>query len=438
MRPIDPLLIPGFALLGGVLLLWLGRRGRRVNHHPVCRKCGYDLFGLTAATAACPECGRSLTRKRATRSGQRVRQPRLIGFAVILLIVDSAWLGRSGWVAASRHDFSPYKPVWWLLRDTDSEMAETRVTALNELLSRLRDHKLHAKQIRAVAEHGLSIQADVKRPWDTRWEQWMELAERRRSLSEAQWRRYAAQSMRVVIRARPSVVRGEPAPLEIYCFSAHRGGTFEAYWLSGSLYVEDVAVSDLAPSRLPVGVLVLPEPKASRIANWQTARAKVKITAYPANYRLLRHTELPGVSFDATAIVTWVLTEAPPPLGVITDAGRQSEESCVVVTRATWSRIGEVAVTLESREPPVSVAADVVIRRNGREWVLGSVLLLAGEQQEEDIRGIVPGFDPAATEVVLRPDPAVARQVIEPISAIWGKEIRFPVRFHETGPLRHE
>ena len=332
--------------------------------------------------------------------------------------------------------------MWWLLRDTDSDVTETRVAALDQLLARLRNHKLAAKQLRAVAENGLAIQADLRRSWDPRWEQWMELAERTRSLSDAQWRRYAAQSTTVLIAARPSVVRGEPAPLEIHCFSNHRGAIYDTFCAGGTLYLNDIAVTDLQPSPVPVGVLVLPEKNGGRNGSPQSVRLKATVTAsVDRRFRGNRRNMPPGlptVSFEATATVTWALTDTPPPVRFVTDAGRQSEESSVRITRATWSRLGEVAVTLQLSRLPIPIAADVVARRGSREWVLGSVLLPAGRWHDEDVRCLLPDFDPAADEVILRPNAALTRQVIEPVPEIWATEIPFPVRFRESGPLRHE
>ena len=52
-------LVVALSVLGvlGVSLLRRGLRGRRVGAHPVCGKCGFDLFGLPADQAKCPECG---------------------------------------------------------------------------------------------------------------------------------------------------------------------------------------------------------------------------------------------------------------------------------------------------------------------------------------------------------------------------------------------
>jgi hypothetical protein len=52
----------------GLILLIIGLRGWRIDDHPWCRKCRYDLSGLDEP-AACPECGADLARRRAVRIG---------------------------------------------------------------------------------------------------------------------------------------------------------------------------------------------------------------------------------------------------------------------------------------------------------------------------------------------------------------------------------
>ena len=66
--------IPIVALLAlaiGLTLALIGWRGRRVDDHPVCRKCRFDLAGVYPANETCPECGRDLAGRRAVRIGNR-------------------------------------------------------------------------------------------------------------------------------------------------------------------------------------------------------------------------------------------------------------------------------------------------------------------------------------------------------------------------------
>lgn len=59
-------------LIAGVVLLGWAWRGRRVDDHPVCRKCRFDLYGLPEPEA-CPECGAALGGAGAVRIGNRRR-----------------------------------------------------------------------------------------------------------------------------------------------------------------------------------------------------------------------------------------------------------------------------------------------------------------------------------------------------------------------------
>src|SRR5690606_6583837 len=81
----------GVTMLGAALLS-LGLRGRRVNDHPICRKCGFDLVGRedldqTWGDAVCTECGADLKGRRAIVPGQRApcRTPRAVGIFLIVI-----------------------------------------------------------------------------------------------------------------------------------------------------------------------------------------------------------------------------------------------------------------------------------------------------------------------------------------------------------------
>jgi ribosomal protein L37E len=55
----------------GLALTFRGLRGVRLDDHPLCRRCGYDLYGAPAGTTTCTECGADLARPRAMKIGHR-------------------------------------------------------------------------------------------------------------------------------------------------------------------------------------------------------------------------------------------------------------------------------------------------------------------------------------------------------------------------------
>src|SRR3954452_1890745 len=96
-----PWLIVSMALLAAsALLVLIALRGQRVNDHPICRRCGFDLFGKPAESTVCSECGADLNRRRAVRVGQREPRAWLLRGALPVLAVSVGWCGLLGWDAA--------------------------------------------------------------------------------------------------------------------------------------------------------------------------------------------------------------------------------------------------------------------------------------------------------------------------------------------------
>jgi hypothetical protein len=97
--------------LTGVVLMWLGIRGRRLGDHPFCRKCEFDLFGRPDdAERRCPECGADLSARRAVVTGARRRRPAIAACGAALLLLSlaapAAWL----WGNHKRIDWQALKP----------------------------------------------------------------------------------------------------------------------------------------------------------------------------------------------------------------------------------------------------------------------------------------------------------------------------------------
>jgi hypothetical protein len=71
----------------GLSLVRRGLRGRRVGDHPVCGRCGFDLFALPPEQAKCPECGNDLGASAAVHTGHRVRRMPLVYVGAAMLLV---------------------------------------------------------------------------------------------------------------------------------------------------------------------------------------------------------------------------------------------------------------------------------------------------------------------------------------------------------------
>src|SRR5262245_3057212 len=102
-------------LLLGVLLTWLGVHGRRINDHPQCRKCGFDLHGVYPAGATCPECGSGLKRRRAVRAGVRQKRTWLVTTGGGLLGVGALLVLAAVWLMFAGPRLNKYKPALVLM-----------------------------------------------------------------------------------------------------------------------------------------------------------------------------------------------------------------------------------------------------------------------------------------------------------------------------------
>ena len=145
------------ALLGGVALLAIGLRGRRVDDHPVCRRCGRDWYG--AGFDRCPECGVEATTAN-LRVGNRQRRPRLAAAGATLATLAAVPLLAWAAVAATGADLDRHKPLWLLLYESQSSQS-----AAAEIDRRHVDGELNAEETARVAARWLDDQGEVDLPW---------------------------------------------------------------------------------------------------------------------------------------------------------------------------------------------------------------------------------------------------------------------------------
>jgi len=176
-------------------LVGLGWRGRRVDDHPVCRKCGFDLFGLPPSSLKCPECGAQLDRPRAVRVGRMERRSGALAVGLALgLMALGVWalLGVSTYRGT---DLLRYQPVWLLTRTARATDAAVSDRAYREFLRRLAAGRLVGNDLAPLVDHVLEVQADAHRPWRTIMGDVVERAWLSNAVNDERWRRYVEQVM---------------------------------------------------------------------------------------------------------------------------------------------------------------------------------------------------------------------------------------------------
>lgn len=138
------------AACGLVLLIW-GLRGKKLNDHPLCKRCRFDLSGLgdlkaqlgpdgSVSASKCPECGSEVWKPGNVRVGQR-RRARLGGVSALagVLLLALGLAGTGGFVAqrVSKKAVYAAMPNWMLLEMTSGRFGGVNETLMDEVVSRL-------------------------------------------------------------------------------------------------------------------------------------------------------------------------------------------------------------------------------------------------------------------------------------------------------------
>jgi len=197
----------------GLALFWRGWRGRRIDDHPWCRKCRFDLFGAAAGSTRCPECGANLDDAKAVRIGRLRRRPVMIASGSLLIAVGAAWLGLLASGALAKVNWNQYKPTWWLAIEAQSTDPSTLPPILDELIARLDRGELSKARIGALATLAMETfsrdASDCPREWDV----FMQHAWGFDHLDATTTLRYAQDLFQPEVFIQPATVDGNPAAL---------------------------------------------------------------------------------------------------------------------------------------------------------------------------------------------------------------------------------
>ncbi len=210
-------LLIGVCILGiaGVALLVHGVRGRRIDDHPVCRACAFDLVGVYPGAIVCPECGANTDAAGAIRVGRRRKRRWAIASGTLVVIVLLGGGGAIGWAAARNYDWNRAKPLWWLMLEAEHGGLATVGSSLTEVIRRSDSGSLGSAARQRLAERALAAQADASRPWSARWGDLFEAAWIDGLVEPDQIARYAKQSILPKLVARERVTRGDSIAISL-------------------------------------------------------------------------------------------------------------------------------------------------------------------------------------------------------------------------------
>ena len=233
------------ASLAGVALLWLGLRGRRVDDHPLCRRCRFDLTGLPPDSRRCPECGADLAAPRSRVVGHRRRRTGWVAAGTALLVLGIGGSGTVAWRVAQSVEWVRYEPFGWVAADARSTLPATRDPAITELARRLSAGELSDARAGDLADLALAEQGDRSKPWAAGWHGVVDTLLAGGHLSGDRLDRYLAQGVVVALGAKPTVRRGRPISVRLHLDATRLSPSAHVQGMtSGGLRLGDAVIDD--------------------------------------------------------------------------------------------------------------------------------------------------------------------------------------------------
>jgi hypothetical protein len=180
---------------GGIVLF--GMRGKTIDDHPVCRRCGFDLTGKPPGSARCGECGADLNRKRAVRIGHRRRRTIVVAIGLVLFLVSGGYTGVTVWNNSQDIDWLHYAPLGMVLsRASSSSDYSRREEAFHELSDRAAAGKLKPAQWDAIAKAATAADSQPDATWEGHWGRLLKMPEARNQITPAVWNAYTDELVR--------------------------------------------------------------------------------------------------------------------------------------------------------------------------------------------------------------------------------------------------
>ncbi len=432
------LLVVGIALLvlGGVLLV-LAVRGGRLGTTPHCRRCGYNLTGLTAN--ACPECGGVCDARGVVWGTRRRSRPALLS-ALIVLALGGSLGGVAAYVQVQRGNPYLYYPQFMLVPAAKADTPR----AVAELLRRCQSGAVTGSRADQVAAIGLRRQAAPgSTPVTQDWIDVVYALYNADLLSDAQKETFLQQMIAPVLEARSPVRLGDFLPYRVRG-QARTPSTGLAVGLVSQSFQIGSETRDVGRSRLrlqgvgssgnlggAIGPLNLPPgdyPVRAKVAQ-QVFRANGMWSDEPIPF-WTRELALSGEVKIAPA-------DAPDAITVVDDPALADEVrdaihmGAVEVTPTDEGDTAHVHVmvhigpaTAASAGVPMDVAFDMRIRLSVGEFDLGDVAAQPGQNLGSGGQANVPAFDDQTATIILRTSRDVAVRTVDMVE-IWDGELVF-------------
>ena len=449
-----------FPALLGILLFVLGWVGKRINNHPICRECHYDLIGADSASTRCPECGANIENEHAIYKGERRRRPYFLAGGSALVLLACGLIALSLWAPVNNINWNQYKPDWWLTMNTESGDQHVVGDALLILRERYKKDSLSSSHVQTLIKRGLDKQADQSELWLPSWGDLIEEAWAKSDLTGKEKTRYAKGVISFEFHARNRIPQNAESDLQLN-WSADRTGTREDY----STIPPSTPAHILQYSIQQQTVQIDNDPSFRRrsfvsgtLSGNSGMSVHMKNSSPPGKHQIRLHTyvrialdyknspsdrtqslyldkdpthyvEIPidlTTSFETVPTGTPIVQTVIDPQ-LLTEVIRTTRFG-YIHTRLQNEHL-EITGMLAVRDMPTAMAFDVLmIDADGHEWNLGSLTAVPNTGVDEHgaaISADITGFNSQYATIILRSNPALALSHLD-INEILEGEIIFP------------
>jgi hypothetical protein len=337
-------------------------------------------------------------------------------------------------------DVLRHAPLWWVLRRAEIGSSSQPNTALTELWWRVRQHELSPSQVRSTVDRILQWQTKPKSPWDVHcWGFMVNALNYSRDMTDEQAGRFLTQdyiqryslAVRSRVRAGAVLPFGLTRPQGLFPTSVSIRPYHAKLMIDGQHAALDrnlMSDPDHSGDQLDDAVVV----PADILTSLQLPLGDHTATLQLDLEFLVQGAVARKCSGSVTFTAKWQLVNEPTvklyqdtnPLKRMWMVSLLLDDVDVFVcpTSADGSSPPYKESTRDIRIP-VPIAADVVIRADGRDTVAGSLVLRKGAKTRE--LEAIPWPKAANAVVVLRPNPELAERTTD-LFEILGDEISPP------------
>jgi len=423
------LVIVGSATLIGAVLLTLGLRGRRIDDHPVCARCRFDLSGAPEPRTTCPECGRNVSEPKGIKIGQRRRRPRMLATGAAALTMSLLIWGVAGWGLWKGTNWNTYKPTGWLLFEARVGAPGEADAAIREVATRLAmGIRLSPAQLDEFTRVVLDHQADFSRPWGDGWGNAVDMLVDMELLSPEELAQLQRNLFWFELETRPIVRSGEPVYTRLRVLARNGSSLMRYVLIDSTRTLIDGVEAKVGGGRAMLSgrgtlsdtVTMTLEPGQHNVeVEWRWAVVNGPMdTPNEEEWRSTEH--------RAETLI--IAADADDGVGLLADeSAREAIRRAIKLPKLEALPRGgdvslQVGVTLD--RPPKDLAFDVFVRQGDQEWKAGALTGLAGHSVASGFGPSIQGLQPGAVTVIFRSNEAVLRRTIDMTTA-WDGELIF-------------